>query len=117
MESAGNEAEADKTEEKQKNKIREKIREFLFFYGHYNPRQVAEGLNTILRGWLNYFDIPGTSYPAMSKRAIRYYLVESLNRYYNRKSQRRSRLYGAQAFDLLVYKYGLIEPTKYKVKG
>jgi hypothetical protein len=102
---------------KSENKIREKVREFLGRYGHYNPRQVAEGLNTILRGWLNYFDIPKTSYPAMSKRDIRYYLVESLNRYYNRKSQRRSRLYGAQAFDLLVYKYGLIEPTKYKVKG
>ena len=100
---------------KSENKIREKVREFLGRYGHYNPRQVAEGLNTILRGWLNYFDIPKISYPAVSKRDIRHYLVESLYRYYNRKSQRRSRLYGTQAFDLLVYKYGLIDPTKYRV--
>lgn len=102
---------------KSENKIREKIREFLKRYGHYNPRQVAEGLNTIMRGWLNYFDIPKISYPAMSKRGLRYYLMESLYRYYNRKSQRRSRLYGTQVFELLVCKYGLIDPTKYKVNG
>lgn len=101
---------------KSESKIKEKLKEFLRRSGHFNPKQVAAGLNTILRGWLNYFDIPKTSYPAMSKRDIRYYLVESLYRYYNRKSQRRSRLYGTQAFELLVYKYGLIDPTKYNVK-
>lgn len=102
---------------KSENKIREKIREYLKRHGHYNPQQVAEGLNTIMRGWLNYFDIPKISYPAVSKRDLRYYLMESLYRYYNRKSQRRSRLYGTQAFELLVCKYGLIDPTKYKVNG
>lgn len=102
---------------KSKNKIREKLKEFLDCHGHFNPRQVAAGLNTILRGWLNYFDIPKVSYPAMSRRELRYYLVESLYRYYNRKSQRRSRLYGTQAFELLVSKYGLIDPTKYNVYG
>lgn len=103
--------------EKSKNKIKEKLREFLRHSGHFNPKQVAEGLNTILRGWLNYFEIPKVSYPAMSKREIRHYLVESLYRYYNRKSQRRSSLYGTQAFELLVCKYGLIDPTKYKVRS
>lgn len=103
--------------DKSENKIREKIREFLKRYGHYNPRQVSEGLNTIMRGWLNYFDIPKISYPAKSKRDLCYYLKESLYRYYNRKSQRRSRLYGTQAFELLVCKYGLIDPTKHKVTG
>lgn len=102
---------------KSENKIREKLREFLHHHGHFNPIQVANGMNTILRGWLNYFDIPKVSYPAMSKRAIRYYMVESLYRYYNRKSQRRSNLYGKQAFELLVNKYGLIDPTTYKVLG
>ena len=53
----------------------------------------------------------------MSKRSLRYYLVETLYRYYNRKSQRRSRLYGQQAFDLLVTKYGLTDPTKYYVRN
>lgn len=102
---------------KSENKIREKLKEFLRHSGHFNPKQVAAGLNTILRGWLNYFDIPKISYPTMSKRAIRHYLVESLYRYYNRKSQRRSRLYGTQAFEQLVNKYGLIDPTKYYVRS
>lgn len=101
---------------KSENKIREKLRELLRHRGHFPPDRVAKDLNTILRGWLNYFDIPGVSYPAMSRRRIRHYLVERLYRYYNRKSQRRSRLYGTQAFDLLVGKYGLIDPTKYRVR-
>ena len=81
--------------------------------GHYASAKVADGLNTIMRGWLNYFDIPAVSYPAMNKRKLRYYLYEKLNRYYNRKSQRKSRLYGQQAFEILVQNYGLIDPTKY----
>lgn len=102
---------------KSENKIREKLREFLRHNGHYNPTQVAAGLNTVIRGWLNYFDIPKVSYPAMSKRDLRHYLVDSLYRYYNRKSQRRSCLYGTQAFELLVSRNGLIDPTKHFVKG
>lgn len=103
--------------DKSENKIREKLKEFLRRSGHFNPKEVAKGLNTILRGWLNYFEIPKVSYPGMSKGAIRYYLTESLYRYYNRKSQRRSSLYGKQAFEILVHKYGLIDPTKYRVRG
>lgn len=106
-----------KPSDKSENKIREKLRVFLKHSGHFDPESVAKGLNAILRGWLNYFDIPKISYPANSKRAIRHYLVERLYRYYNRKSQRGSRLYGAQAFELLVSKYGLIDPTKYYVKS
>jgi group II intron reverse transcriptase/maturase len=102
---------------KSENKIREKIKEFLKSSGHFKPEKVAKELNSKLRGWLNYFDIPKVSYPAMSKRDLRHYLYESLNRYYNRKSQRRSRLYGTQAFELLVKKYGLIDPTKYFLKS
>lgn len=99
--------------DKSENKIREKIRELLRRGGHYAPPQVARELNTIIGGWLNYFDIPKVTYSAMSKRTLRYYLSEKLNRYYNRKSQRRSRLYGQQAFEILVQKHGLIDPTKY----
>jgi RNA-directed DNA polymerase len=98
-------------------KIREKVYDFLKKSGHLAPRDVTHGLNGLIRGWLNYYDIPGVSYPAMGKRMLRYYLYERLNRYYNRKSQRRSRLYGQQAFEKLVNKYGLIDPTQYDARG
>ena len=100
---------------KSEKKIRDKIRDFLHQRLHHGASDVAKGLNTIIRGWLNYYEVPEVSYPAMSKRRLRHYLLEKLNRYYNRKSQRRSRLYGQQAFELLVKKYGLIDPTKYSV--
>lgn len=100
---------------KSDQKVREHIRAYLAVRGHYAAPKIAEGLNAITRGWLNYFDIPGVSYPAVSKRNLRYFLMEKLNRYYNRKSQRRSRLHGTQAFEKLVRYYGLIDPTAYRV--
>jgi group II intron reverse transcriptase/maturase len=98
---------------KSEKKIREKVREYLKIRGHYQAREIAAGLNMIIRGWLNYFEITGVSYPAMSKLRLRHYLYEKLNRYYNRKSQRKSRLFGQRAFEVLTTKYGLIDPTKY----
>ena len=103
--------------EKSAKKIREKVRDFLDRSGHLAPGLVAFGMNELVRGWLNYYDIPGVSYPAMSKRKLRHYLLQRLERYYNRKSQRRSRLYGQQAFELLVNKFGLIDPTKYPARN
>jgi group II intron reverse transcriptase/maturase len=96
------------------NKIVENIRETLHSSLHYSPDKLVVSLNEKLRGWLNYYDIPGTSYPACSKRAIRYYLNTSLYRYYNRKSQRKSSMYRQHAFEILVKKYGLVDPIKYK---
>ena len=95
------------------NKLKEKIREKLHSSLHYSPEKLVKALNKMLRGWLNYFEIKGVSYPACAKREIRHYLSTSLYRYYNRKSQRKSRLYGQQAMEILVKKYGLIDPTKY----
>ena len=94
-------------------KIRDKVKGFLKTHGHSKAKEVAEGINTIIRGWLNYYEIKGVSYPAMSKRRLRFYLSNRLYRYYKRKSQRRCRLYGQRAFEVLTDKYGLIDPTKY----
>ena len=99
---------------KAENKIVDNIRETLRSSLHFAPNRLADALNSKLRGWLNYYEIPGTSYPACSKRSIRYYLSSSLYRYYNRKSQRKSSMYRQHAFEILVNKYGLIDPTKYK---
>jgi len=94
-------------------KIRDKLKGFLKTHGHCKVQDVVTGLNSKTRGWLNYFEIQGVSYPAMSKRRLRFYMFNSLNRYYKRKSQRKCRLYGHNAFEVLTAKYGLIDPTKY----
>lgn len=98
---------------KSEQKVRDHVKEYLTTHGHCNAQDVARGLNPIIRGWLNYFEIKGVSYPAMSKRRLRAYLNSSLYRYYNRKSQRKCRLYRQKAFEVLVAKFGLIDPTKY----
>jgi group II intron reverse transcriptase/maturase len=98
---------------KSEQKVRDKVKEYLRTHGHFKAEDVAYGLNSIMRGWLNYFSIPGVSYPAMSKRRLRAYLSTRLYRYFNRKSQRKSRLYRQKAFEVLVTKFGLFDPTKY----
>lgn len=98
---------------KSEQKIRDNVKEYLMTHGHCSAKDVARGLNPILRGWLNYFDIKGVSYPVMSKRRLRIYLFDSLYRYYRRKSQRRCRLYRHNAFEVLTTKFGMIDPTKY----
>jgi RNA-directed DNA polymerase len=94
-------------------KIRDKVKDYLGKHGHCNAQDVADGLNSIMRGWLNYFSIIGVSYPAMSKRRLRVYLCTSLYRYYNRKSQRKSWLFGHEAFEILSAKFGMIDPSKH----
>lgn len=94
--------------------IRLKIKDYLLRNGHKSPKKLTEGLNPIIRGWVNYVTIPRVSYPKTEKRKLRWYLLESLSRYYRRKSQRKSKLYRQNAFEVLTTKYGLTDPTKYK---
>lgn len=98
---------------KSEQKIRDNVKNYLKTHGHYKAEDIATGLNSIIRGWINYFSIPGVSYPAMSKRKLRVYLMNSLYRYYNRKSQRKSRLYRQNAFEVLVARFGLLDPSKF----
>lgn len=100
---------------KSEQNVRDHINDYLHRGGHYPAVKVAEGLNMILRGWLNYFTIEKVSYTGKSRRGLRWYLINRLNQYYNRKSQRRSSLYGQQAYDLLIHQYGLIDVVKYKM--
>jgi RNA-directed DNA polymerase len=102
-----------KPNEKSNQKIRDKIGSALEKMGHYKPEELVTELNAILRGWLNYFDIKGVSYPFVAKRKLNYYLRMRLTRYFNRKSQRKSRLYRTQAFESLVRQFGLIDPIHY----
>lgn len=98
--------------DKSGKRIREKVNDYLGKHGHSNAKDVAAGLNGIIRGWMNYFDIRGVSYPKMGFRRLRDHLYHRINRYYNRKSQRKSRLHGQGAFEALVNKHGLIDPSK-----
>lgn len=100
---------------KSEQKIRTNIKAYLSKHGHYDTHLLIPELNRKIVGWVNYFTIDKVSYPAMAKRRLRYYLMDRLNRYYKRKSQRHCKLYGQRAFDELV-KWGLVDPTKYKPK-
>jgi RNA-directed DNA polymerase len=62
---------------KSEQKIRDKIKDYLKTHGHYKAQDVATGLNPIIRGWLNYFEIKGVSYPAMSKRKLGFTVQQS----------------------------------------
>lgn len=102
-----------KPSEKSNKRIRESIGTALNRMGHYRPEEIVRELNGMIRGWLNYFDIKGVSYPYTAKLKLNYYLRMRLMRYFNRKSQRKSRLYRKQVFELLVKNFGLIDPLKY----
>jgi RNA-directed DNA polymerase len=93
-------------------KIREKIDKLLEESGCWPPEAISGELNMMIRGWVNYFSIRKVSYPQEAKRELRYYLMDRLNRYYRRKSQRKSKLYNRRAYETLVSKYGLIELSK-----
>lgn len=95
---------------KSRKRVRQKINAKLKAIGHYPPELVVAELNPIIRGWVNYFSIEKVSYTQLDKRMLSDYLRIRLQRYYDRKSQRKSRLHGQQAFVLLTKSYGLINP-------
>ncbi len=98
--------------EKSQKEIRQKISKKLRQIGHYAAPQVVAELNPIIRGWINYYRIEKVSHTQVALKKLEDYLRERLFRYYNRKSQRRSSLYGQQAFDKLVKEHGLIKPYR-----
>ena len=101
---------------KSQQQVRSKVRAYLHAHGHKAPQQVANGLNAILRGWINYHTIEGVTYPSKAKRNLRHYLEKKLSRYYRRKSQRKSKFSHRGAIRELVEAYGLIDPTKYPLR-
>jgi hypothetical protein len=96
-------------------KVRQKVTTRLKAMGHFPPEQVVRELNPIIRGWVNYYRIPGVSYTQVATKRLDDYLRSRIERYYRRKSQRGSRLHGDQAYQLLTRKYGLV--TAYVSSG
>jgi len=103
--------------DKSLKKIKEKLRNYLKSHGHSPPQILVKELNAKLRGWLNYFEIPRVSYPAVKKRKLRWYLAQRIYRFYKRKSQRKCKLHNQGTLEKSVQKYGLIDPSKYFLKG
>ena len=100
---------------KSQQKIRQKLNAKLKSISHFPAHKVVAELNPIIRGWINYYKIEKVSYTQIALKKLEDYLRSRLLRFYNRKSQRKSSLYGQQAFDLLIKEYGLIKP--YKTSG
>ena len=96
-------------------KIRQKINTKLKAIGHYSPKQAVGELNPVIRGWVNYYQIPGVSYTQVATKRLDNYLRSRIERYYRRKSQRKSRLHGGQAYQMLTRDYGLV--TSYVSSG
>ena len=100
---------------KSQKKIRQKINQKLKSIGHFSAENVVGELNPIIRGWMNYYKIEKVSYTQIALKDLEDYLRNRLHRYYNRKSQRKSSMYGKHAFNILVEEYGLIKP--YRTSG
>lgn len=93
--------------------IKLNIKELLIKGGSLSPQLLTFKLNQKLRGWMNYFKIDKVSYPKMIFRKLSFYLMERLQRYYYRKSQRISWFYRKGALKILINKYGLLNPNTY----
>jgi len=100
---------------KSQRKIRQKINTKLKSIGHYPAEGVVAELNPIIRGWMNYYKIENISYTQVAFRKLDDYLRARLHRFFQRKSQRKSRLHGQEAYNLLTQKYGLVVP--YQTSG
>lgn len=98
---------------KSQNKIREKMGEYFKTHRHTAMPEFALGINTILRGWMNYFHIPEVSYSRKTFNRLQWHLTKSLYFHYKKKSQRSSKLYRQHGFDGIVKQFGLVDPSKY----
>jgi RNA-directed DNA polymerase len=91
-------------------KITATLRELFSKSRHLGVQEFIRVLNEKVRGWTNYFNIPGTSHPYQSFERLRGHTDRKLAIYYKRKSQRGSKLYKRYGYDGFVKKFGLIDP-------
>lgn len=100
---------------KSQKKVRQTVNARLKSISHYPAEAVVAELNPVIRGWMNYYRIDKVSYTQVAFKKLDDYLRARLDRFYQRKSQRKSRPYGQEAYQLLTRHYGLIAP--YKTSG
>lgn len=92
-------------------KARANIKEYLKSNLQQGKHVVIKELNMKVRGWVNYFTIPGTSHMWKATYMLKGYLKESLYRYHRRKSQRYNERYCQNAYYIWVQKEGLVDPV------
>jgi group II intron reverse transcriptase/maturase len=91
-------------------KITASLRELCTVSRHLEQGEFVRMLNEKVRGWTNYFNIPGVSHPFQSFDRLKWYIGRKLTDYYRRKSQRGSTLYRRLGYEGFVNKFGLIDP-------
>ena len=74
-------------------KITALLRELFRESRHRKQGEFVRTLNEKVRGWTNYFNIPGVSHPFQSFDRLKWYIGKKLSDHYRRKSQRGSTLY------------------------
>jgi group II intron reverse transcriptase/maturase len=91
-------------------KITASLRELFGEVRHLAALEFIRMLNEKVRGWTNYFNIPGVSHPFQSFERLRWYIDRKLSDFYRRKSQRGSKLYYRHGYEGFVKEFGLIDP-------
>ena len=95
-------------------RIRLRIKETIREYVNDSKYLLSQRLNSIIRGWFNYYKIDDLISLSKVKRNIRHYLYYKLYKLHKRmKSQRSSRLSKLGALDIYIKRYSLIDPLKY----
>lgn len=89
--------------------VRANIKGYLKGNLHRGSKVVIKNLNWKVRGWLNYFAMPGTTQAWKAADMLRGYLKESLYRYHRRKSQRYNERFCRNAYYIWMDK-GLVDP-------
>lgn len=77
-----------------------------------DKEKFVAGLNAKIRGWNNYFIIPGISHTYESRQRLFYYVGIKLEWYFERKSQRGKPPSNQKAIKFLMNRYGLLDMTK-----
>jgi group II intron reverse transcriptase/maturase len=91
-------------------KITATVRALFKEYRYLGAVEFVRMLNEKVRGWTNYFNIPGISHPFQTFELLRRYIDGKLTAYYKRKSQRGSTLYRRLGYEGFVKGFGLIDP-------
>ena len=100
---------------KSEKKMREKVRAY-FKRGRCIPVEAfVEGLNRLVRGWVNYYHIPHVSFSRQACCSLRWYMSQNLYRHFRRKSQRKGTLFRQKGFRGFVKQYGLIDPVRLSI--